>query len=270
MLISHVFDVDATEQLLDLRGKQDVTNQVMELSILDCKATAHATVVALNSGKYKNCDLYVLHDITGLKEAQDKHNRLLEGIISTLVHAADMHDPHCANHSERTREVAMAIAQAMELPEARCNTLAMAALLANIGKLYLPREVLTKMDKLTSEEEKMLRSASTNSVDLLKDIEFDGPVIKFIEQRNEHLDGTGYPAGLSGDDILQESRILSVSNAFVAMTSARAYRAGKPIKEVLDILLEQVDACYDRHVVAALFHVAENRSDWVSWQEVKD
>ncbi|MCK5395211.1 MAG: HD domain-containing protein, partial [Gammaproteobacteria bacterium] len=270
LLISHVFDVDATEQLLDLRGKQDVTNQVMELSILDCKATAHATVVALNSGKYKNCDLYVLHDITGLKEAQDKHNRLLEGIISTLVHAADMHDPHCANHSERTREVAMAIAQAMELPEARCNTLAMAALLANIGKLYLPREVLTKMDKLTSEEEKMLRSASTNSVDLLKDIEFDGPVIKFIEQRNEHLDGTGYPSGLSGDDILQESRILSVSNAFVAMTSARAYRAGKPIKEVLDILLEQVDACYDRHVVAALFHVAENRSDWVSWQEVKD
>lgn len=270
LLISHVFDVDATEQLLDLRGKQDVTNQVMELSILDCKATAHATVVALNSGKYKNCDLYVLHDITGLKEAQDKHNRLLEGIISTLVHAADMHDPHCANHSERTREVAMAIAQAMELPEARCNTLAMAALLANIGKLYLPREVLTKMDKLTSEEEKMLRSASTNSVDLLKDIEFDGPVIKFIEQRNEHLDGTGYPAGLSGDDILQESRILSVSNAFVAMTSARAYRAGKPIEEVLDILLEQVDACYDRHVVAALFHVAENRSDWVSWQEVKD
>jgi len=270
MLISHVFDVDATEQLLDLRGKQDVINQVMELSILDCKATAHATVVALNSGKYKNCDLYVLHDITSLKEAQDKHNRLLEGIISTLVHAADMHDPHCANHSKRTREVAMAIAQAMELPEARCDTLAMAALLANIGKLYLPREVLTKMDKLTSEEEKILHSASTNSVDLLKDIEFDGPVIKFIEQRNEHLDGTGYPAGLSGDEILQESRILSVSNAFVAMTSARAYRAGKPIEEVLDILLEQVDACYDRHVVAALFHVAENRSDWVSWQEVKD
>ena len=69
---------------------------------------------------------------------------------------------------------------------------------------------------------------------------------------------------------IKVGRILSVSNAFVAMTSARAYRAGKPIEEVLDILLEQVDECYDRHVVAALFHVAENRSDWVSWQEVKD
>jgi len=270
LLINRVFDVDAAEKLLDLRGKQDVTNQVMELSILDCKATAHATVVALNSGKYKNCDLYVLHDITSLKEAQDKHNRLLEGIISTLVHAADMHDPHCANHSERTCEVAVAIARSMGLTESRCNTLAMAALLANIGKLYLPREVLTKMDKLTSEEEEILHSASTNSVDLLKGIEFDGPVIKFIEQKNERLDGTGYPSGISGDSILQESRILSVSNAFVAMSSARAYRPGKPVEEVLDTLLEQVDSRYDRHVVAALFHVAENRSDWSSWQEVKD
>lgn len=270
MPINHVFDADAAEQLLALRGKDDVTNQVMELSISDCSATAHTTVVALNSGKYKDCDLYVLHDITSLKEAQDKHNRLLEGIISTLVHATDMHDPHCANHSDRTREVAMAIAQAMELPEARRDALAMASLLANIGKLYLPKEVLTKMDKLTSEEEEMLHNAATNSVDILKDLEFDGQVIKFIEQKNERLDGTGYPAGISGDKILQESRILSVSNAFVAMSSARAYRPGKTIEEVLEILLEQVDERYDRHVVAALFHVAENRSDWASWQEVKD
>jgi HD-GYP domain-containing protein (c-di-GMP phosphodiesterase class II) len=164
----------------------------------------------------------------------------------------------------------MAIAQAMELPEARHDALAMASLLANIGKLYLPKEVLTKMDKLTGEEEEMLRNAATNSVDILKDLEFDGPVIKFIEQKNERLDGTGYPAGISGDRILQESRILSVSNAFVAMSSARAYRPGKPIEKVLEILLEQVDERYDRHVVAALFHVAENRSDWASWQKVKD
>ena len=267
--INHVFDADAAEQLLALRGREDVTNQVMELSIADCSATAHTTVMSLKSGKYRECDLYVLHDITSLKEAQDKHNRLLEGIISTLVHAVDMHDPHCANHSERTSEVAVAIAHAMDLSGARCDALNMAALLANIGKLYLPRELLTKMDKLTSEEEEMMRSASTNSAEILKDLEFDGPVIKFIEQKNELLDGTGYPAGLSGDEILQESRILSVSNAFVAMSSARAYRPGKPIEEVLDILLQQVDGRYDRHVVAALFHVAENRSDWASWQEVK-
>lgn len=271
MAINHVFDSEASEQLLKLhRDEVVVTNHVMELTIADCRATAHVTVVGLSQGRYKDSTLYVLHDITSLKEAQDRHNRLLEGIIATLVHATDMHDPHCANHSERTREVAVAIATAMELPEERINMLAMAALLANIGKLYLPREMLTKMEKLTDEEEAILRNNVAATVEILKDLEFDGPVIKFIEQKNEYLDGSGYPAGIVGDDILRESRILSVANAFVAMSSARAYRAGKPVEEVLDILLKQVDTHYDRHIVAALFHVAENRSDWSTWQNVRE
>ena len=271
MPINHVFDTDASEKLLKLRSdEQGAANHVMELSIADCSATAHVTVVGLGQGKYRDSTLYVLHDITSLKQAQDKHNRLLEGIISTLVHATDMHDPHCANHSERTREVAVAIANALDMTEDRKNALAMASLLANIGKLYLPREMLTKMEKLTDEEEALLRNNVQDTVEILKDLEFDGPVIKFIEQKNEYLDGSGYPAGIAGDDILKESRVLSVANAFVAMSSARAYRPGKPVEEVLDILLKQVDTHYDRHIVAALFHVAENRSDWSTWQQVRE
>ena len=91
-------------------------------------------------------------------------------------------------------------------------------------------------------------------------------MIDIISQKNEFLDGSGYPAGLQGDAILTESRILSVANAFVAMSSARAYRQGKPVREVLDTLLAQADRRYDRQVIAALFHVAENRADWSSWQ----
>jgi HD-GYP domain-containing protein (c-di-GMP phosphodiesterase class II) len=270
MPMNHVFNKETTDMLLELLSSEsDVKNHVMELSIADCSTTAHVTVVGLKHGKYKESALYVLHDITSLKEAQDRHNRLLEGIISTLVHATDMHDPHCANHSERTREVAVAIAQAMELSEERINALAMAAQLANIGKLYLPSDMLTKMEPLTDEEEVILRNNVNDTIEILKDLEFDGPVIKFIEQKNEYLDGSGYPAAISSDDILQESRVLSVANAFVAMSSARAYRKGIPVHEVLNKLLEQADSRYDRHVVAALFHVAENRSDWSSWQDVQ-
>ena len=104
---------------------------------------------------------------------------------------------------------------------------------------------------------------------VLRKLKFDGPVIEFVQQKNECLDGSGYPQGISGDEIHQESRILSVANAFVAMTSSRAYRSGKPIKEVLDILMSEADSRYDRHVIAALFHVAENHADWDSWQQVK-
>ena len=145
----------------------------------------------------------------------------------------------------------------------------MASLLANLGKLNLPRELLTKMQPLTAEEQARMHDSVMDTINILKDLEFDGPVIDIISQKNEYLDGSGYPAGLKGEEILAESRILSVANAFVAMSSARAYRQGKPVREVLDTLLASADKQYDRQVIAALFHVAENRADWNSWQVAK-
>ncbi|MBT8134382.1 MAG: PAS domain S-box protein [Gammaproteobacteria bacterium] len=269
--LNHIFSTDITKQLLKLKpadGEADVRNREMRLELKDRRRDYHVSIVALRHPDYKQSHLYVMHDITELKDAQGRHNRLMEGIISTLAQVIDKHDPHCAHHSERTREVATAIARAMDLPKERIDILSMAALLANIGKLYIPAEVLTNMEPLTQAEELMLRENINYSVEILKDLEFDGPVIEFVQQKNECLDGSGYPNGVSGDAIFQESRILSVANAFVAMTSSRAYRPGKPVKEVLDILLSEADSRYDRHVIAALFHVAENHSDWVSWQQV--
>jgi len=69
-------------------------------------------------------------------------------------------------------------------------------------------------------------------------------------------------AGLTAENIMQEAMMISVTNAFVAMTSARAYREGLPVNEVMDKLLEQADQAFDRNVIAALFHIAENRSNW--------
>jgi len=245
-----------------------VRNVEMRLEFDDKRHDYHVSVVPLNHPDYKQSHLFVMHDITSLKDAQGRHNRLMNGIIATLAQVIDKHDPHCAHHSERTREVAVAIAQTMGLSKERIDSLAMAALLANIGKLYIPAEMLTNVEPLNEAQELMLRENINYSVEILKDLEFDGPVINFVQQKNENLDGTGYPQGVSGEEIFLESRILSVANAFVAMTSSRAYRAGKPIDEVLEILISEADSRYDRHVIAALFHVAENRSDWVSWQQV--
>ena len=270
--LHHIFSIETTERLLGLKkfdNDGETQNKIMRLSIADDVHEYHVSVVSLMQGDYKNSLLYVLHDITELKLAQDRHNHLLEGIIATLVYAADMHDPHCARHSERAREVAVAIARAMDLPEEKMGSLAMAALLANIGKLYLPREILTKHEPLTEEEELMLQQHVMHAVDILKDLEFEGPVIQIIEQKNERPDGKGYPAGLTADNIMQEAKIISVANAFVAMSSARAYRPGLPVNEVIDKLLEQADIAFDRNVIAALFHVAENRSDWKNWQAVQ-
>jgi len=269
--LNHVFNNEITDQLLTIKpggNDENVRNKEMRLELNDRRHDYHVSVVALNHPDYKQSYLYVMHDITQLKDAQGRHHRLMDGIISTLAQLIDKHDPHCAHHSERTREVAVAVARAMGLPRARIDALAMAALLANIGKLYIPAEMLTNTEPLTEEEELLLRQNINYSVEILKDLEFDGPVIEFVQQKNEYLDGSGYPQGVSGDAIHQESRILSVANAFVAMTSSRAYRSGKPVKEALDILISEADSRYDRHVIAALFHVAENHSDWVNWQQV--
>jgi HD-GYP domain-containing protein (c-di-GMP phosphodiesterase class II) len=267
--LHHIFSMETVESLLELRRagtEEDIRNRVMQLVIADAEHSYHVSVVPLKHGEYRDSLLFVLHDITGLKLAQDRHNRLLEGIISTLVRATDMHDPHCAHHSERTREVAVAVAGAMGLAQPRITALAMASLLANIGKLYLPREILTKMEPLTEDEERMLRKHVLYCVEILQGLEFDGPVVDIIAQKNEQPDGSGYPKGLTRDEIMPEAKILAAANAFVAMSSARAYRQGMPVNEVLDVLLSMADAKYDRHVIAALFHIAENRSDWKNWR----
>ena len=270
--LNHIFNNEITAQLLEIKpelNEEDVRNREMRLEFNDKRHDYHVSVVALNNVDYKQSHLYVMHDITRLKDAQGQHNRVMDGIISTLVQLIDRHDPHCEHHSERTREVAVAIAESMSLAKEQIETLAMAALLANIGKLYIPMEMLTNVEPLTEEESRMLRENINYSIEILQELEFDGPVIDYVGQKNEYLDGSGYPKGLSGDDIFQESRILSVANAFVAMTSSRAYRSGKPIKEALDILISEADSRYDRQVIAALFNVAENHSDWRDWQQVK-
>ncbi len=268
--MANVFGPDVSEKLQSLKCAHDDIAQgcIIPLSLADTESVYHVSSDVLQQGEYKNANLYVLHDITSLKSAQEKRDRLARGIISTLVKAVDLYDPHCVDHSERTREVAVDIAHELKLSETRCEALEMSALLANIGKLFVPKEILIKMDALSEDESKILRKHIEFAVDILKQLEFEGPVVEIIAQKNENLDGSGYPKGLMGDDIMLESRILAVANAFVAMASSRAYRQGRPIKEVVDILLEQTDSHYDRHVVAALFHIAENKSDWKKWQVV--
>ena len=269
--LNHVFNNKITNKLLALKPgvtEDDVRNKEMRLELKDKRHDYNVSVVALKHPDYKRSHLYVMHDITKIKDVQGRHNRLMESVISTLTQLIDKHDPHCAHHSQRTREVAVVIARDMGLSQERIDALAMAALLANIGKLYIPTELLTNMEPLTEKEKLILRENVNYSVGILQDLEFEGPVLTFIQQKNERLDGAGYPKGVSGNNIVKESRILSVANAFVAMTSSRAYRPGIPIKEVLDVLISDVDNSYDRHVIAALFQVVENHSDWVSWQQV--
>jgi len=242
--------------------------QVCALSLGGVEKIYHITSTRLVSGEHRHEILFVLHDISEIKAEQEKREQLGRGIISTLVKAVDLHDPYCANHSERTREVAMEIAREMQLDKVQLESLEMASLLANIGKLFVPKEILTKMQKLSNEESDQLKKHIAYAVDILSELAFNGPVVDIISQKSERLDGSGYPNALVGNEIMLESRILAVADAFVAMASSRAYRQGRGVKEVVNTLIEQSETLYDRHVVAALFHISENKADWKTWQSI--
>ena len=203
--------------------------------------------------------LVTLNDVTSLQESQARKERLMGQIISALMRAIDLHDPYSANHSAKTTKVALAIANAMGLKEKLISTIGIAANLCNLGKLSIPRDLLLKTEALTAEEQKVLQQETIYASDILANIDFEGPVQETIAQKNEFLDGTGYPNALKGDDIIQPARILSVANGFVAMISPRAYRDKLNEKEALDQLLKTADTKHDRQVVAALFHVVENK-----------
>lgn len=228
----------------------------------------HIESAELSLAGNKPAFLYVLHDISELKQQHYRHEKRDKSVINALIKAADAHDPFCESHSERTRDVAITIAKVMNLTGSQLASLEVASILANMGKLHVSKTILTKTEALTKDESKSLKKHVNYAVDMFSNIEFEGPVLDIIAQKNECLDGSGYPKGLTSHEIMIESRILAVANSFVAMMSARAYRKSHTVKEVLSQLLAQTETQYDRQVVAALFHVCENKMKWNAWQVI--
>ena len=241
------------------------TSTVHSLEIGETSRTYHSTIAPFLDEDGRQRLLMVLRDITAMQEEQQRQDALLRQLIRTLMRAVDKHDPYCANHSDRTAQVAVAIGLALGLDADDINTLEMAGQLANVGKLYVPKAILVKTEPLTEDEQKSLQLHVQHTLDILSGLEFEGHVLDTIAQKHECLDGSGYPKGLQETNMLQTGKILAVANAFVAMTSARAYRPGMSLEHALDLLLQDSKTRYDRHVVAALFHVAENRSEWANW-----
>jgi HD-GYP domain-containing protein (c-di-GMP phosphodiesterase class II) len=209
--------------------------------------------------------LLVLSDVTDLRLAEQHHADMLRRLVGALSDAVDLHDPWSAHHANRMTEVAQAVARELGLPADEQETLGLAATLANIGKIMLPGDLLTKTEPLTSADRELLQKHVDYSIELLKGLDFEGPVLDMIAQKQERLDGSGYPRGLTEEQMSLPGRILSVANAFVALVSARAYRQGMSMDDALAELLRGAGTQFDRRVIAALFHVVENRGDWSGW-----
>ena len=185
------------------------------------------------------------------KQSFKKVKRVLAGTVYALAEMSQRRDPYTAGHQRRVAQLACAIARQMGLPENQIEGVRMAALLHDIGKMYVPSEILTKPGQISDLETGLIETHAQVGYEILKTIEFSWPVAKTVLQHQERLNGSGYPAGLSGEEILLEARILAVADVVEAMSSHRPYRATLGTKKALNEISQNRGILYDPHAVDA-------------------
>lgn len=169
-----------------------------------------------------------------LKKSRDDLHDSFEETVSSLASTAENRDPYTAGHQQRVDRLACAIAKKLDLRPEQIEGLHIAALLHDIGKITLPFEYLAKPTSLTKEERAIIKRHPEVGYAILKTIHFPWPVAEIVYQHHEHLDGSGYPRGLTDADILLEAKILTVADVVEAMSSHRPYRPALGIEKALD------------------------------------
>ncbi len=156
--------------------------------------------------------------------------------VKVLAEAIDAKDPYTRGHSDRVKRMSLAIAKKMGFQEERLENLEYGALLHDIGKIGIKDEILQKQGPLSDGEYEYIREHPLIGVKIIEGVEFFKDKIPMIRHHHEHYDGNGYPDGLAGSAIPLEARIISLPDAYDAMTSARPHRGVMPLQDVLDEL----------------------------------
>ena len=171
--------------------------------------------------------------------------------IAALASVTVIRDPYTAGHQQRVASLACAIAEEMGLPADTVDGIRVAGTLHDIGKIAVPAEILTKPGKLSELEFGVVKSHAETSYEILKEIEFQWPVAEIVYQHHERCDGSGYPRGLKGDEILLEARILAVADVVEAMSSHRPYRPALELEAALEEVESGSGTLYDPEVCGA-------------------
>ncbi|MHB8095142.1 MAG: PAS domain S-box protein [Candidatus Aminicenantales bacterium] len=182
----------------------------------------------------------VIHNITKHKEIEaelrDTLEKLREAMNATtqaIAMTVESKDPYTAGHQRRVADLGRAIATNMGLSRDQIDAVRMAGMLHDIGKVSIPSEILTKPTKLTETEFKLIMTHPKVAFDILKSLVFPWPVAEIIYQHHERIDGSGYPRGLRGEDILIEAKVLAVADVVEAMITHRPYREARKLEDAL-------------------------------------
>jgi putative nucleotidyltransferase with HDIG domain len=211
-------------------------------------------------------------DITEQTEAEEQARSLgarLEkasldavGAVAAMV---ERRDPYTSGHQANVAALSVEIARKLGWDRFKIEGLRLGAMIHDIGKISVPSEILNRPGKLTDSEFAIIKAHPETGYDILKGTDFPWPIREMILQHHERLDGSGYPAGMRGDAILDETRVLSVADVLDAITSHRPYRPSRGIETALKEIEDGRGTYYDPAVVDAALELI--RDEGYRWQK---
>jgi response regulator RpfG family c-di-GMP phosphodiesterase len=179
----------------------------------------------------------------------DKLQKALSGTIKVAASTVEVRDPYTAGHQRRVATLARTIAEEMSLSDNQVEGIFMAGVVHDLGKIYVPAEILSKPSDLSDIEFNLIRTHPQIGYDLLKTIDFPWPIAQIVHQHHERLNGSGYPQGLLSEQILIEAKIICVADVVEAMASHRPYRPARGVDRALEHIQEESGNLYDSMVV---------------------
>ncbi len=183
--------------------------------------------------------------------------QLSDDTVHVLAAAIEKRDPYTAGHQQRVGSLAAALAERLGFSPERQRAVRFASIIHDLGKLYIPAEILCKPSRLNDLERRLMETHPVAGYEILKSFDFPWPIASIVHQHHERLDGSGYPAGLCRDAILPEARVLGVADVVEAISSHRPYRPAKGDAAALREIEAGAGTRYDPEVAEALFSLLD-------------
>ncbi|SHK26369.1 HDIG domain-containing protein [Desulfatibacillum alkenivorans DSM 16219] len=256
------YELTQTEEALEeitqklekkVSAQEEAEKQLKELNdSLEAKVVERTVALEMEILEHKATTGKLRSNLKMLRKA-------MEGTITAMANTLDIRDPYTADHQRRVVKLAVAIGEEMDISKGKMDGLRMAGVIHDIGKIAIPLAILNKPGKITDTEFTLIKTHSEVGYDILKKVEFPWPIADIVIQHHERLDGSGYPKGLSGDEILLEAKILAVADVVEAMSSHRPYRPALGMDKALEEIITKKGTIFDPAVVDACVKVIKRK-----------
>ncbi len=198
-------------------------------------------------------------NIIKLKESEKNLRVALEQAILMVGDIVEKRDPYTSGHQKRVASLAVKMAKRLGFSRARLEIVRFSSLIHDLGKITVPSSILSKPGSISDIEVAMIRSHPEKGYNILKNYKFTEKVAEIIHQHHERIDGSGYPCGIAGDEIMLEAMILGVADVVEAMSSHRPYRPALGMDAALDEIVSKKNILYDSSVVDACVEICRKK-----------